>query len=268
MQAIFGIGRERDHNLFLADYRIRRADTFHFHSPVELVQVTRGTLEVWINGKQYILQEGEAAIATSYQTHVYNSVNEEGALATVLCIPTELCEDFITLSAGKRLSTHIRDKKTLKKISFALLALHDRDLNAVEQRGYVGMLLGAILHHTETEAEGEELNSSMLSKALLYINDNYKEDISLASISAALGYSSHYVAKQFRTCFRITLGQYITTVRLKNAVILLRNNKMNVTDCALESGFSSTRTFYRAFFSEFKCTPREYIKSAQADAAL
>jgi AraC-like DNA-binding protein len=32
-----------------------------------------------------------------------------------------------------------------------------------------------------------------------------------------------------------------------------------VTAAALESGFQSLRSFYRAFQAEFGCTPREYL---------
>ena len=59
MQAIFGIKREMDPNLFVADYCIKRGSTLHFHSQIELIQVTEGAVEVWINEKKYVLREGD-----------------------------------------------------------------------------------------------------------------------------------------------------------------------------------------------------------------
>lgn len=47
-------------------------------------------------------------------------------------------------------------------------------------------------------------------------------------------------------------------VRLKNALMLMHEGKHTLTYCALESGFNSVRTFYRAFSEEFDCTPKEY----------
>ena len=266
MQAIFGIKREMDPNLFVADYCIKRGSTLHFHSQIELIQVTEGAVEVWINEKKYVLREGEAAIATSYQAHLYNAVGES-AKATVVCVPTELCEDFVAAAQATRISTILQAPETLARISLALSALHAPQLNEVEKRGYIGVMLGAILHHTEPQQE-ESFNSSLLSKLLLYINANYKENISLSVVASALGYSPHYVAKHFRSCFHMPLGQYINTIRLRNAVILLRERKLNVTSCALESGFNSVRTFYRAFLEEFGCTPREYLKAPENPAAV
>ena len=268
MRAIFGINREMDHNLFIADYCIKRGTTVHFHSQIELIQVTEGAVEAWINEKKHVLQKNEVAIVTSYQSHIYNAVGVS-AMATVICIPTELCADFLEITQSKQaMQPLVRDADALRKLSYCFSELHRSDLNAIEKRGYVGVILGTMLPHIQPQAVGEALDSSLLSKALLYINKNYKEDLSLTTIASALGYSSHYIARHFRSCFDITIGGYITTVRLKNAVILLREGKMNVTDCALESGFNSVRTFYRAFYKEFGCTPKEYLKEAERSAPV
>jgi AraC-like DNA-binding protein len=47
-------------------------------------------------------------------------------------------------------------------------------------------------------------------------------------------------------------------LRLREAVLLLKKGEYGVTKCALESGFGSTRSFYRAFHEEFGVTPKEY----------
>ena len=41
--------------------------------------------------------------------------------------------------------------------------------------------------------------------------------------------------------------------------MLLKDEKNTHTFCALESGFNSVRTFYRAFKKEFGCAPQEYV---------
>ena len=50
-------------------------------------------------------------------------------------------------------------------------------------------------------------------------------------------------------------------LRLRETVLLMRAGKMSITACALESGFGSMRSFYRAFREEFGCTPKEYFAS-------
>ncbi|MBQ7089957.1 MAG: helix-turn-helix transcriptional regulator, partial [Clostridia bacterium] len=40
----------------------------------------------------------------------------------------------------------------------------------------------------------------------------------------------------------------------------MKDPQNSIMDCAFESGFSSVRTFYRAFAAEFGCSPKEYRK--------
>jgi len=59
------------------------------------------------------------------------------------------------------------------------------------------------------------------------------------------------------------LIQYVNILRLRNALLLMKNRKHTHTYCALESGFPSVRTFYRVFQSEMHCSPREYLLLAE-----
>jgi AraC-like DNA-binding protein len=64
----------------------------------------------------------------------------------------------------------------------------------------------------------------------------------------------------FRSAFGISFVEYLTMLRLREAILLLRSGKKSVTECAMESGFGSMRSFYRAFSEEFGVTPKEYLK--------
>ena len=57
----------------------------------------------------------------------------------------------------------------------------------------------------------------------------------------------------------VTLSGYINIIRLKNAVVLMQQQKQTVTDIAMECSFASIRTFYRAFRQELGCSPKEYL---------
>ena len=132
-------------------------------------------------------------------------------------------------------------------------------LNPIEQTGYLNVLLGAFLRLAEYSAE-ESVETDLSSKMILYINEHYKENITLSSIAHALGYNKHHLSRCFRASFHVTLNEYINTLRLRNAVTMIRENNKDITACALESGFGSLRTFYRTFTGEYGCSPKEYLK--------
>jgi len=97
---------------------------------------------------------------------------------------------------------------------------------------------------------------------LIYLNENYKSDLSLSSVAAKFGYNASYVSRLFKNNFNIGFNHYLNVIRLKNAVLLMQENKHSITYCALESGFNSMCTFYRAFYEEFGCKPKDYMKIA------
>ena len=86
-----------------------------------------------------------------------------------------------------------------------------------------------------------------------------KKDLTLSSLASKFGYNPSYLSRYFKSCFSIGINNYITKMRLREAVLLMKDHSNNVTYCAYESGFNSLRTFYRAFYSEFQCTPKEYL---------
>lgn len=262
MQAEFGIAREQQHILYHNEYvnkGSREIGKFHFHSQIELYIVTKGEVEVWINDKWTILKEGELSAALSYDAHCYRT--PEYSKTGLLIIPTHMCEDFVLATKGKRVSDpFIRDKEAVYKILESFRELRICDDNPIKQKGFIYVILGMIMEHICFEESDRIIDTNLSSRILFYINENYKNDISLDTIAAEFGYNSSYISRYFKSCFNSGVSQYITMIRLKQAVMLMREGKYSITYCALESGFNSIRSFYRAFTSEFNCTPREYLE--------
>lgn len=259
MHPIFGIAREHTNSLIINEYRHLPMASFHFHSQLELILIEKGEVEVLINGKRKLLAAPSAAIATSYQPHGFLSRGE--CLASIIFIPTHLCEDFIAATENRAASTpFIEDGETVSIIDFCFKKLRSAGLNKIEEIGYLNVMLGSILNTLTFDKISEPLDSSLTSRLLFYISENYKNDLTAESIAAHFGYSKDYVSKCFRSALKVSISEYLTTVRLKNALLLMQDGKMNIIDCALESGFNSTRTFYRAFAQEFGCSPKEYLK--------
>ena len=259
MQATFHIKREQIHRFHVERYR-KLGGQLHFHSHIELLLLHGGEAEVWINDTKMLIRENEMAMVPSYAAHRFRSVTEQTE-CTILFVPTFLCPDFIEALRSKSIkSPVIREAGAMKKISDAAAELEREDLNAVEQTGYIHVILGTVLKQLELQESHLPQEAALPERLLFYVNEHYKEDITPAQIAQALGYSANHLSKCFRAHFQIGLGSYLNTLRLKNAVMLMRENQMSITDCAMESGFGSLRTFYRAFLQEFGCTPREYLK--------
>jgi AraC-like DNA-binding protein len=217
-------------------------------------------MDITVGGRHRLLGAGEISVALGYESHVYRT--PEASRSSVLLIPPYMCEEFIAATNGKRLeSPFITEPEVTAEIRRYYAALKEEGVGKIRQIGYIYTMLGIILDNVRLVDEKEPVDTDLGSRMLFYINENYKNGITPASIASHFGYNQSYISRYFKSCFGINLVKYLTVTRLKSALFLLGEGKQDITYCALESGFSSMRTFYRAFRSEFGTSPKEYISS-------
>lgn len=262
MKADFNVTRERHNKLFYKEYENDKC-VLQFHSHIELYFVDDGAMEFMVNGHRRTLRGGEMSVALSYDSHAYRT--PESSKSSVLIIPVYLAEAFIGATKHKKAAyPFITDRETVKKIKGYIKDLLSEDGNEVITLGLINVILGTVMksiffENTET-ASDMELSSRILS----YVNQQFKDDITLESLAHEFGYNKSYLSRYFKSSFNVGFNQYISTVRLKNALILMNEKKHSLTHCALESGFNSMRTFYRVFENEFNCSPKEYLKNIES----
>lgn len=100
----------------------------------------------------------------------------------------------------------------------------------------------------------------IISRLLNYIQNNYQEDITIASAAQALGYAPSYVSRCLQTAVGLNFRQLVNQCRIDRACDLLRNPELNVTEISMQAGFQSIRSFNRAFLEMLGCTPSQYRK--------
>ncbi|MCM1237742.1 MAG: AraC family transcriptional regulator [Ruminococcus flavefaciens] len=91
-----------------------------------------------------------------------------------------------------------------------------------------------------------------------YIGAHLAENITLAALAKAAMYSPWYARRIFIAELGVTPSDYIRRLRLRFSALKLRDEKVNVSDIAFNSGFGSTDGYTRAFAREFGCTPKQY----------
>ena len=255
----FGIERERHNKLYYKSYENDNG-SFHFHSQIEMYFVDDGNMEVIVNNYRKILKQGEMSVALSFEPHAYRTI--DFSKSSVLIIPPHICEEFVLAIKHKKAKCpFITDQNTVTKIKTYYEKITSGTLNEIEIHGYIFLILGTIMKYINLSDLNSDTETELASKLLFYINENYKKDISLRSLCRIFGYSESYISRHFKSSLNIGISEYITIIRLKNAISLLSEIKHSIAFCAMESGFNSIRTFYRAFHQEFGCSPKEYVKN-------
>ncbi len=99
---------------------------------------------------------------------------------------------------------------------------------------------------------------STIQKAVDYIEDNLKFDISIGQVADAIGYSEYHFLRIFKRFVGLTPADYIRKRRISEIVARMECGGRPISDIAFEYGFNSKENFIRAFKSEHHILPTEY----------
>ena len=97
-----------------------------------------------------------------------------------------------------------------------------------------------------------------IQNALIYIEENLYNEISLEKLSKEVGLSQFHFQRIFKKQLNCGVYKYIQTRRISNASLLLLNSNLKIIDIALISGFSSQEAFSRTFKLHYQLPPRQY----------
>ena len=96
----------------------------------------------------------------------------------------------------------------------------------------------------------------LLIKARDYIQNNYMHNLGSNDIAEHCGISTGYLSALFNVLPNSSIPQYITAVRLKYALEMLKHEP-SIQAIALKCGFGSANYFTKVFKQKYNKTPRE-----------
>lgn len=92
-----------------------------------------------------------------------------------------------------------------------------------------------------------------------YINRNYhNEDLSISEVANSLGVSQTYLTRLFKRELKMTFADYLTNVRIKNAIILMRDPSLELYEIAELIGYSTQHYFSNVFKKHVGISPKDY----------
>lgn len=107
--------------------------------------------------------------------------------------------------------------------------------------------------------EYDEKNmNAYLRTALDYVQDHFDSDLSVREVAAYLGISESYLAKLFKVEIKITFLEYLTRVRMRRAMELMREKNMPIYEIAERVGYKDYRYFSSTFKKLAGIGPKEF----------
>lgn len=259
---------ETNHSGFSNEFIISKSQNLnfptHIHRNFEIAIGVMGTTHITIDNKNYKLNSLSCAVVFPHISHAYIQNNDNVAL---LCIFSPNIIPCFFKYADNRLPENPvfqLDEKFIK----AFIDI-DTNKNTVEysrylkepfgQKSLLYGILSKLLQETALVSNAHKDNGDLLERMLFLIDDNIIENGKLSVLAKKLGYDYTYLSKYFIKQTGIPFSKYLNMCRIDLACQMLGKNKM--IDIAMNTGYSSVRSFNGNFKTITGMTPTEYIKS-------
>ena len=211
----------------------------HLHRNLEIYCVIKGSSHITINDREYHLTEGQAVVINSMQIHSYQ--NSEGTIVSFLLVGTKFLHLFNSVYPENVLPESLFDKEANKPV--------------FEAMGYSNLLIHYIVRAYGTESAKKGSKKFIFSEIIQYIYDHYKDDLSLASLSEQFNYAPRSLGHLFSKYVRMDIRNFINSVRVEKVIEMKanpENSNKTILDLAVECGFNSASSFYRAYRKNYK----------------
>lgn len=116
----------------------------------------------------------------------------------------------------------------------------------------------------ERKIKNEYLENEM-ALAAQYFNDNYNTEINIENYAASRGMSVSWFIRSFKQYADVTPMQYIVSLRITNAQILLETTNYSVKEIGYIVGYDNPLYFSRIFSKQKGVSPVKYRKQLAAD---
>lgn len=242
----------------------------HFHSALELVYVRNGIMEATLNGKFYSVQGGELLLVPSYAVHRYWTPVKSDTV--VMIIPLSYIPAFQKILTVKNFSLcHISDKSLNKEVARCMrrcCELQQKAPDSMATRGYIHVILALLTENIPLEDMSTKDDDALVRNILSYLNNNYRNSLSLKSIADEFGYSASRFSHIFNKQVGCSISEYVNALRCRQVAGMLLDGEESIIQAAMSAGFNSMRTFYRAFMHVFGVSPSKYVDVLKENDAL
>lgn len=243
----------------------------HWHRSIEFSLVYKGKIELWINNHKETIKEGEFIFVNSGQVHKVGSGSDFDIEVLIVIISYEFLKkalpniDELLFDITK---IYIEKERLYEIYDF----FRNYDSTSKENdelmiNAYLYELIYKLMKYCVVDQEGNK-KGYMIAKQrqheiLDYIEENYKEDLCLATLAEHCHMSEEHFSRTFRESFGMNFKAYLTNYRLYCSYDDVVESVKSIQNIALDYGFSNVKSFINAFKKGYGRTPYQYRKQME-----
>ena len=239
----------------------------HAHSHTELFYIVGGDGQFQINGQLFPVQAHQLVVVNpnilhtevSYEDHPleYIVLGIEGLELTIpdtdearYCIYS-FPEDNPVLTCMQKILQEMQDRKP----EYQTLCL-----------AYMDIIMVALMRSASvsvTQAHARFPTNRQCAAVRHYIEQHYKENITLDLLAEKASINKYYMAHAFKREYGVSPINYLIACRIQEGKRLLAETDLSLSQIATVLGFSSSSYFSQSFRNAEGTSPTEYRKANQ-----
>jgi len=232
----------------------------HWHDYFEIEIVAQGTGTHSYNGTAYTLKKGDVYLLTPVDFHGIKA-DEPIELINISFDTIWLSEDMRSvLYAPDFVKIRNPEEKEFQRfIAVAQLLQNECEENGPCIKQLLEYLLSRFipLHQNRTAQETKQEHLTGIMNAVAYIEQHFREKITLEMLSQLSGYHPTYFSNLFCKVTGETYMERLTSLRINYAKMLLRKG-ISVSEACFASGFGSLSNFTAVFKKRCAMSPSAY----------
>ena len=239
----------------------------HIHLYAELIYVIEGEFTVISSHKREIAKTGDIVLVQPYQPHGFFTPNGKTVKFWMLLFESNIINDIMLdgyscNEYSKMVFTPSEELRIFLRNRMIDTDEKDKTLDVNELRKLKATLypiLDEYLSNVSVLKNREQARSNSISETLRYLSYNFKNNVTLKEVSAAIGYSTSHISHSLSDIMGMNFRAVLNSIRIAHAKSLLHHNtNQSILLVSIESGFGSERSFHRVFKEITDMTPKEY----------
>lgn len=245
------------------------------HNHPELAFVLEGTLEMVTSSRRISVGVGDIIVVapwmyhqpvpTSSYTRILWIAFKQTHLGIWIVRRTQEKPAAIDEERGIDMIRSTQEYELVYSVTQELLDLDTEWLSVVKNTLSTLMIRirRCILEKGRLEGDRDRTSrtDTLVMAAQDYIERHYNHEISIVDVAHYVALSANYFANLFKKRTGETIGDYITTVRMREARRLLRDSDLMVSEIAYKVGYRSPYYFSRVFRQSLEQSPSAYRDS-------
>lgn len=249
----------------------------HFHEHYVIGFIECGTRHLAVNNREYTTEPSDLLLFNPRTPHTCWQIDGGALDYRCLNIDADVMSGIAAEITGRCFTPSFREQVVRHcELVPALRELHSiildgGDLLRKQELFYIFMSNLINRFAKEPLAQRDQGESRVISKVCAYIENNYEKNLALDELAALSGLNKYNLLRLFARERGITPYKYLETVRINRAKALLEQGEQ-LSEIALESGFSDQSHFTNFFKKFIGFTPKQYAniftkKRSGGDAA-